>query len=127
MEATSTPGNRSICTSISLTSVTSQTRWERLRSWRKLSTSSISSRAPASLASAKARAMLRSVPPTYMSRMSEARLTTSGRPRCSASQRPKAVLPVPGGPWRQSRPACARASPSATASRSVSALMSAGS
>ena len=35
---------------------------------------------------------------------SDARFTTARRPRPSASQRPNAVLPVPGGPWKHRRP-----------------------
>ena len=122
-----TPAKLSICVSISFTCVTSQLRWAPRRSCRKLSTSSMSSSAPSSSASRKARAMFFSASPTYIDSRSDARRTSSGMSSCSASQRPKAVLPVPGGPYRHRRALRVAAMPCASAARSASACRKAGS
>ena len=74
----------SIQVSISLTCVTSQDRCAPRRSAISESASSKIRNASVSRASAKARAMFRSVSPTYMPRRSEARLCSTSNPSRSA-------------------------------------------
>ena len=85
------------------------------------------SSAPSRSACPNARAMFFSFSPTHLDIRSDALLTTNGTPICPASHRPKAVLPVPGGPYRQSRPALDCTKPAATWPRSESAWIKAGS
>src|SRR3546814_7528320 len=58
---------------------------------------------------------------------SDTRLSMIGLSRVSASQRPKAVFPVPGGPYRQILPARDVATPLARSARFSLALHSDGS
>lgn len=96
--AMKTPANPSICVSISLTCVTSQLCFAPRRSFKKLSTSSISKTAPSASAFRNAAAISFSVGPTHMLPISDARLTSSGRLSWAAGHRAHAVFPVPDGP-----------------------------
>ena len=92
------PGNSSIWVRNSLTWVRSQFLTALFLSEKKESASSNSKIWSFSAASAKASAILLSVPPTYLSKISEARLSKIFFPRMSDKYLANSVFPVPETP-----------------------------